>query len=72
MSFEGVGAYWLLIGRQIARRRTEYDVAAAARRVRQTTYPLAEDFAAKHVLTTPAAETMRRAFVASELTAPPA
>jgi diadenosine tetraphosphatase ApaH/serine/threonine PP2A family protein phosphatase len=70
MSFEGVGAYWLLIERQIARRRTEYDVDAAARRIRQTAYPLAEAFAATHVLTTPDVQAMRRAFAAAELTAP--
>lgn len=44
------GAYWLLLGPDVALRRTSYDVAAAADRIRRTDYPQAGDFAERHVL----------------------
>lgn len=70
MSFEGVGAYWLLIDQRVELRRTDYDLAAAAERVRRTAYPLADEFAAKNILTTPAREMMLAAFAAAELKRP--
>jgi len=62
MSFEGTGAYWLLLGPDVELRRTEYDLAAAAARIRATDYPQAEEFATGNVLTTPSADQMRASF----------
>lgn len=39
------GAYCLLLGEQVELKRTSYDFAAAAARVRVSGYPLAEEFA---------------------------
>jgi predicted phosphodiesterase len=45
------GAYWLLLGpRDLEFRRTAYDFARAAERVRATRYPMAEDFAENNVV----------------------
>jgi putative phosphoesterase len=49
MPFQRPGAYWLLIGPGVELRRTDYDLAAAAERVRATAYPLADDFATRIV-----------------------
>ena len=61
MPFDEHGAYWLLLGPKAELRKTVYDRAAAAERVRRTAYPLAEEFAAKSILTTP----QRQAMIAS-------
>lgn len=53
MPFGEPGAYWLLLGPQIELRHTAYDLAKAAGRIRATTYPQAEDFAANNVLAPP-------------------
>ncbi len=46
------GAYWALVdGGEIELRRTPYDAEAAAERVRATTYPRSDEFAAEYVLT---------------------
>ena len=45
MSVEGPGARWLLIGASVDPRCTAYDIAAAAMRIRATSYPRAEEFA---------------------------
>ncbi|HEX9886083.1 MAG TPA: hypothetical protein VGA70_06325, partial [Longimicrobiales bacterium] len=51
MPFAGVGAYWLLLlGPAVELRRTEYALAAAAERIRQSRYPQAEEFATRDVL----------------------
>ncbi len=47
------GAYWLLLGPDVQLRHTDYDLAEAAERVRETQYPQAEDFAAHSVLRPP-------------------
>jgi len=47
------GAYWLLLGEEIQLRRTRFDLAQAAVRIRHTAYPQAWDFAARHVLQPP-------------------
>jgi len=62
MSFAGPGACWALIdGASVQLRRTAYDLAAAATRVRASPYPQADEFAANNVLTTPTeAETLER------------
>jgi putative phosphoesterase len=50
MPFGETGAYWLLLGPDVQLRRTLYDLTKAAERIRETNYPLAEDFAAHDVL----------------------
>jgi putative phosphoesterase len=44
------GARWLLLGPEIELRHTLYDFANAADRVRETSYPQAQEFAATNVL----------------------
>ena len=40
MPYEGVaGAFWLLLGPDVEHRRTDYDIADAATRMRATGYP---------------------------------
>ena len=68
MPFMAPGAYWLLLGPDVDLRRTEYDLAAAAARVRATKYPQAEVFAATSILQPPAEETMLEMFGKAELT----
>lgn len=53
MPFGEPGAYWLLLGPDVQLRRTAYDLAAAAERIRNTAYPQAEEFAARNVLRPP-------------------
>ncbi len=53
MPFGEPGAYWLLLGPDVQLRRTDYDREAAAKRLRATAYPQADDFAAKNVLHPP-------------------
>ena len=50
MPFGEPGAYWLLLGPDVQLRHTSYDLAGAAERIRATTYPQAEEFAARDVL----------------------
>jgi len=50
MPYGDPGAYWLLLGSKPQLRRTDYDLEAAARRVRATQYPNAEAFAATSIL----------------------
>jgi predicted phosphodiesterase len=47
------GAYWLLLGPEVELRRTVYDCASAAERIRATEYPGAQDYAENSVLRTP-------------------
>jgi len=59
MPFGEPGAYWLLLGDDIQFRHTRYDLKSAAQRIRETKYPLAEDFAAHNILQPPSeAETL--------------
>ena len=53
MPFGEPGAYWLLLGPDVQLRHTSYDLAKAAERIRDTTYPQAQDFAARNVLQPP-------------------
>jgi hypothetical protein len=62
MPFGEAGAYWLLLGPDIQLRRTSYDLASAADRIRATNYPQAEDFAANNVLRPPSEREMLDAF----------
>ena len=61
------GAYWLLLGPDVQLRRTAYDFAAAAERIRDTGYPQAEEFAVQSVLAPPSEETMLEVFAPFEL-----
>ena len=67
MPFDEPGAYWLLLGPAVELRRTRYDLHAAAERVRRTSYPLAEEFASKSILTPPARQSMIEVFANAEL-----
>jgi predicted phosphodiesterase len=69
MPFGEPGAYWLLIGPGVELRRTEYDLEAAARRIRATSYPAAEEFAATNVLQPPTEAQMLEVFSKVELDA---
>ncbi len=62
MPFGKPGAYWLMLGPDIEMRRTTYDLAAVAARIRATNYPQAEEFASKNVLQPPTEESMLNAF----------
>ena len=68
MPFEEPGAYWVLLGPDVQLRRTLYDLAKAAERIRDTKYPHAEDFAARNVLQPPSAAQTLEAFARFELT----
>jgi putative phosphoesterase len=58
MPFGAPGAYWALVGPAIELRHTSYDRAAAADRVRGTTYPQAAEFAGGNILDPPASAAM--------------
>ncbi len=61
------GAYWLRLGPDVQLRHTPYDLAQAARRIRDTEYPQAEHFAARNVLQPPSEEETLKAFTQVEL-----
>ena len=67
MPFGEPGAYWLLLTDDVQLRRTDYDLAAAAGRIRATEYPQADDFAARYILNPPAEEQMLAAYARAEL-----
>ena len=69
MPFGEPGAYWLLLGPGVELRRTAYDLEDAARRIRETSYPVAEEFAAKNVLEPPTERLMLEIFSKVELDA---
>ena len=50
------GAYWALLGPDVELRRTDYDLEAAAARMRVTSAPQVEEFVRENVLTVPTAE----------------
>jgi predicted phosphodiesterase len=50
MPYGAPGAHWLLLDAEVRAVRTDYDLDAAAARVRATAYPGAESFAARSVL----------------------
>lgn len=62
MPFGRTGADWLLLGPEVELRHTAFDLEAAVVRVRASGYPQADDFAARHVLSSPAASAMLKAF----------
>jgi predicted phosphodiesterase len=67
MPFGRTGADWLLLGPAVEPRHTTYDLERAARRVRETAYPQAEDFAAKNVLQPPSEEEILHRMAPMEL-----
>jgi hypothetical protein len=67
MPFGAPGAYWLLLGPEVQLRHTPYDLEKAAERIRATSYPQAEDFAARNVLQPPSEKEMLQAFRKAEL-----
>lgn len=67
MPFGNPGAYWLLLGPNVHLRRTTYDLAKAAERIRATDYPLAADFAAHNVLQPPTEAAMLELFARAEV-----
>lgn len=62
MPFAEPGAYWLLLGPGVELRRTAYDLDRAAERIRRSSYPQAEDFAARNVLRPPSEQQMLELF----------
>ena len=67
MPFGDPGAYWLLIGPGVQLRRTQYDLAAAATRIRRTSYPQAEEFAARNIIRPPSEAEILETFARVEL-----
>ena len=62
MPFGEPGAYWLLLDSSVQLRRTAFDLAAAADRIRATSYPQAAAFASGNVLQPPSEAEMLAAF----------
>jgi hypothetical protein len=62
MPFGDPGAFWMLLDGDVQFRRTDYDREAAARSVRGTAYPQAEQFAASSILQPPSEEQMLAVF----------
>jgi putative phosphoesterase len=58
MPFGEPGAYWVVIDADVRFRRTLYDFAAAAARIRASGYPMAEEFAATNILNPPSEQQM--------------
>lgn len=67
MPFGEPGADWLLLGSDVQLRHTNYNLANAAERIRQTNYPQAADFAANSVLHPPSEKEMLGAFTRARL-----
>jgi hypothetical protein len=67
MPFGEPGAYWLLLGPDVHLRHSSYDLAKAAQSIRASSYPQAEDFAARNILQPPSKKEMLEAFRKAEL-----
>ena len=67
MPFGDAGADWLLLDTDFLLRRSLYDLDEAAERVRKTSYPQAQEFAANHNLQSPKEEQMLEVFAPAEL-----
>jgi predicted phosphodiesterase len=67
MPFGEPGAYWLLLDENIQLRRTVFDLELAAKRIRASNYPQAQDFAENNVLQPPSEEKMLQLFAGAEL-----
>ena len=55
MPYGAPGAYWALLGPTVSLRREEYDLDAAAARIRASGYPWADDFVERHLRHAPTA-----------------
>jgi predicted phosphodiesterase len=67
MPFGEPGAYWLLLGPDVRLCHTPYDLDKAADRIRATSYPQAQNFAARNVLQPPSEKEMLEVFAKAEL-----
>jgi predicted phosphodiesterase len=67
MPYGKPGADWLLLGPDIQLRHTQYDLRKAAKRIRGTNYPQADDFAAHNILQPPTERKMLELFAKAEL-----
>ena len=67
MPFGEPGADWLLLEPEVQPQHTSYNLAKAAERIRRTSYPQAEDFAANYVLQPPSEEKMLEVFTRAGL-----
>ncbi len=67
MPFGEPGAYWLLLGPDVQLRKTSYDLVKCADRIRHTSYPQAEEFAAHNVLRPPSEDEILERFSQVEL-----
>lgn len=56
MPYGGTGAYWAILGPTVDLRRTEYDLEAAAQRIRAKDWDGAAEFAENNVLAVPSRE----------------
>ncbi len=61
------GAYWLLLGPDVQLRHTPYALPKAAERIRGTSYPQAEQFAAQSILQPPSEKQMLEVCAKAEL-----
>jgi predicted phosphodiesterase len=66
MPFGEPGAYWLLLGPDVQLRRTSYDLETAAARIRRTSFPGADTFAANQVLKPPSEATILAAYAKAD------
>jgi predicted phosphodiesterase len=67
MPFGEPGADWLLLAPGVQLRRTAYDIEGAADRIRNTSYPRADEFAARYILQPPSEQQMLDVFAKAEL-----
>ena len=67
MPFGKPGAYWLLLGPDVRLCHTPYDRDKAADRICATSYPQAQNFAARNVLQPPSEKEMLEVFAKAEL-----
>ena len=67
MPFGAPGAHWALLGPEVQLRQTSYDLMEAAARIRATSYPQAQEFAARNVLHPPSEAEMLAAFSRTEV-----
>ena len=67
MPFGDPGAYWLLLGPGVELRCLKCDFDGAAKRIRTTNYPQAEEFATNYVLQPPSEKEMLEICTRAEL-----
>jgi hypothetical protein len=56
MPYGETGAYWALLGPRVDFRRTNYNLEAAAARIRESSWPEAQGFARDNVLSVPSVD----------------